>query len=31
MNEVRPVRDVIFQLVEEYIDTVDRLGKGLEV
>ena len=31
MNEVRPVRDVMFQLVEEYIDTVERLGRGLEV
>jgi NAD(P)H-dependent flavin oxidoreductase YrpB (nitropropane dioxygenase family) len=31
MNEVRPVRDVMFQLVEEYIDTVERLGQGLEV
>lgn len=30
MNEVRPVRDVMFQLVEEYIDTVERLAKGLE-
>jgi NAD(P)H-dependent flavin oxidoreductase YrpB (nitropropane dioxygenase family) len=31
MNQVRPVRDVIFQLVEEYIDTVERLEKGVEV
>jgi NAD(P)H-dependent flavin oxidoreductase YrpB (nitropropane dioxygenase family) len=31
MNEVRPVRDVMYQLVEEYIDTVEQLGRGLEV
>ena len=31
MNDVRPVRDVMFQLVEEYIESVERLGKGLEV
>jgi NAD(P)H-dependent flavin oxidoreductase YrpB (nitropropane dioxygenase family) len=31
MNEVRPVRDVMFQLVEEYIEAVERLGRGLEV
>jgi NAD(P)H-dependent flavin oxidoreductase YrpB (nitropropane dioxygenase family) len=31
MNQVRPVRDVIFQLVEEYIDTVERLEQGIEV
>ncbi|MCU0310886.1 MAG: nitronate monooxygenase family protein [Acidimicrobiales bacterium] len=31
MNEVRPVRDVMFQLVEEYIEAVERLGQGLEV
>jgi len=30
MNDVRPVRDVMFQLVEEYIDTVEQLGRGLE-
>jgi NAD(P)H-dependent flavin oxidoreductase YrpB (nitropropane dioxygenase family) len=24
MNEVRPVRDVVFRLVEEYVDAVDR-------
>ena len=28
MNEVRPVRDVMFQLVEEYIETVERLEPG---
>ena len=31
MNEVRSVRDVIFELVEEYIETVERLEKGVEV
>ena len=30
MNQVRPVRDVIFQLVEEYIETVERLEQGLK-
>jgi NAD(P)H-dependent flavin oxidoreductase YrpB (nitropropane dioxygenase family) len=29
MNDVRPVRDVIFQLVEEYIETVERLDQGV--
>ncbi len=28
MNEVRSVRDVMYQLVEEYIETVDRLEEG---
>ncbi|HEY5012059.1 MAG TPA: nitronate monooxygenase family protein [Acidimicrobiia bacterium] len=28
MNQVRPVRDVMYQLVEEYIETVDRLDQG---
>ena len=28
MNEVRSVRDVMYQLVEEYIETVDRLQQG---
>ncbi len=28
MNEVRSVRDVMYQLVEEYIETVDRLEQG---
>ena len=31
MNDVRPVRDVMFRLVEEYIETVERLDAGLEV
>ena len=31
MNEVRPVRDVMFELVEEYIDTVERLEQGTQV
>jgi hypothetical protein len=26
MNEVRSVREVITQLVEEYVDAVDRLA-----
>jgi NAD(P)H-dependent flavin oxidoreductase YrpB (nitropropane dioxygenase family) len=30
MNSVKPVRDVIFQMVEEYIDTVERLNKDLQ-
>jgi len=30
MNEVRPVRDVMYRLVEEYIETVERLHSGLE-
>jgi NAD(P)H-dependent flavin oxidoreductase YrpB (nitropropane dioxygenase family) len=29
MNDVRPVRDVMFQLVEEYIETIERLDQGL--
>jgi NAD(P)H-dependent flavin oxidoreductase YrpB (nitropropane dioxygenase family) len=29
MNRVRPARDVMFQLVEEYIDTVERLAQPL--
>jgi hypothetical protein len=28
MNDVRPVRDVMYQLVEEYIETVERLEEG---
>ena len=31
MNEVRSVRDVMFDLVEEYIETVERLEQGIEV
>ena len=27
MNEVRPVKDVIFQLVEEFIDASERVAK----
>jgi len=30
MNEVRPVRDLMFQLVEEYIETVERLEAGVQ-
>jgi NAD(P)H-dependent flavin oxidoreductase YrpB (nitropropane dioxygenase family) len=30
MNQVQPVRDVIFGLVEEYIETVERLERGLQ-
>jgi hypothetical protein len=30
MNEVRSVRDVMFTLVEEYIETVERLEQGLQ-
>ena len=30
MNEVRPVRDVIFQLVEEYVETVEKLDQGMQ-
>jgi NAD(P)H-dependent flavin oxidoreductase YrpB (nitropropane dioxygenase family) len=30
MNQVRPVRDVMFELVEEYIETVERLERGLQ-
>jgi NAD(P)H-dependent flavin oxidoreductase YrpB (nitropropane dioxygenase family) len=30
MNEVRPVREVMYQLVEEYIETAERLHQGLE-
>jgi len=29
MNQVKPVRDVIFELVEEYIETVEKLERGL--
>ena len=28
MNQVRPVRDVMYGLVEEYIETVERLETG---
>jgi len=30
MNQVRPVRDVMYQLVEEYIETVERLDQGVK-
>jgi len=30
MNEVRSVRDVMYQLVEEYIETVERLEQGAQ-
>ena len=30
MNQVRPVRDVMYQLVEEYIETVERLEQGAQ-
>jgi len=30
MNQVQPVRDVIYALVEEYIETVERLERGLQ-
>jgi NAD(P)H-dependent flavin oxidoreductase YrpB (nitropropane dioxygenase family) len=31
MNDVRPVRDVIFSLVEEYIEAADRLALSIDV
>ena len=30
MNQVQPVRDVMYALVEEYIETVQRLEEGLQ-
>jgi NAD(P)H-dependent flavin oxidoreductase YrpB (nitropropane dioxygenase family) len=30
MNQVRPVRDVMFELVEEYIDTIEKLDAGVQ-
>src|SRR5947209_4610267 len=30
MNEVRPVREVMFRLVEDYIETTERLGNTLD-
>jgi len=30
MNDVRPVREVMFRLVEEYIEAAERLHRGLE-
>ena len=29
LNKVQPVREVMYQLVEEYIDTVERLDRGI--
>jgi hypothetical protein len=29
MNSVRPVRDVMFDLVSDYIETIERLHTGL--
>ena len=29
MNEVKPVRDVMFRLVEEYIEATERLSASL--
>jgi NAD(P)H-dependent flavin oxidoreductase YrpB (nitropropane dioxygenase family) len=31
MNEVRPTRDVIFDMVEEWIDTTERLKRLAEL
>jgi len=30
MNKVQPVRDVMYRLVEEYIDTIERLDAGVK-
>jgi NAD(P)H-dependent flavin oxidoreductase YrpB (nitropropane dioxygenase family) len=30
MNQVQSVRDVMFQLVEEYIETIERLEQGVQ-
>jgi NAD(P)H-dependent flavin oxidoreductase YrpB (nitropropane dioxygenase family) len=30
MNESKPVRDVMFRLVEEYIEAVERLDQSIE-
>ncbi len=30
MNEVKPVREVMYRLVEEYIETVERLAAAIE-
>jgi hypothetical protein len=27
MNQVRPVRDVVFDMVSEYVDAVERLDR----
>src|SRR5581483_11325155 len=29
MNKVKPVREVMYELVEEYIETVERLDRGI--
>jgi NAD(P)H-dependent flavin oxidoreductase YrpB (nitropropane dioxygenase family) len=29
MNQVRPTRDVIFDMVQEYIETVERMSASL--
>jgi NAD(P)H-dependent flavin oxidoreductase YrpB (nitropropane dioxygenase family) len=29
MNRVRPARDVIFDMVEEYIETTERMAKQI--
>ena len=29
MNQVRPAQDVIFEMVEEFVDASERLGKLL--
>ena len=31
MNEVRPTRDVIFDMVQEWIDTTERLKQIADV
>ena len=31
MNSVKPARQVVFDMVEEYIDTVTKLAKGLQI
>ena len=28
LSQIRPCRDVIYQLVEEYLETTNRLGQG---
>ena len=30
MNEVRPAKDVIYQMVDEYIDTMTRLNQTFQ-
>ena len=31
MNKIRKTRDVILEMVEEYVDTVERMNRGLGV